>query len=419
MGGVKMLRKLTVSAAIVVGLAALPQIAFAETKLTFASWQLEEPGNSDWWKAAIAAFEKENPDIIVEQNYIPFADYLTQLTVRFASNRPPAVIQISEQNYGAYAAQGWLADLDDRIKGTDIDTDWASPQKVLTWDGKTRGVLISNSANMLFYNEKLLKDAGVAPPKNWEEFKVDVAKLTDAKNGIFGLSAVTTEHPTAVEDLHRYTMWAGTSLVKDGKYNLTSSEVIAALDVYRQIVGKNAPLGNNSAVARQLFVDGRTAFLIDGPWVWSWLEKAKPEMRPNLKMIRSPFNPQQLPGGITIHLADGLDQETQDAGWKFIQFVTRPEWQRQYLKITGQPSGRKSTMLTPEDIATAPQLKTISEAAADGQPLFPSDQQIRGNFSEYSSILMKAAVQLLSTQTPTADILKEAQDELEDALPLN
>lgn len=419
LGKRRMLKALIRGAAFGAALAASTLVAQAQTELDFASWQLEEPGNSDWWKAAIKAFEAENPDIRIKQNYIPFADYLTQLTIRFASNRPPAVIQISEQNYGAYASQGWLAPLDERIQGTDIATDWASAQADLKWDGETRGVLISNSALMLFYNEDLLQKAGVAAPKSWEEFKTAVAKLTDKQAGTFGLSAVTTEHPTAVEDLHRYAMWAGTSLVKDGKYNLTAPEVVAALDAYRQTVGQNAPLGNNSAVARQLFVDGRTAFLIDGPWVWSWLEKATPEMRPKLKMVRTPFEPQEAPGGITIHIAEGLDQGTADAAWKFVQFVTRPEWQRAYLKQTGQPAGRKSPVLTSDDIAAAPQLEIISAAAMASEPLFPTDQRIRGNFAEYSAILMTAALKLLSTQEPTEAVLKVAQDQLQAAIPLD
>jgi multiple sugar transport system substrate-binding protein len=398
-------------------IAALP--AQAETTLDFASWQLEEPGNADWWKAVIAAFEAENTDIKITQTYIPFADYLTQLTVRFASNRAPAVLQISEQNYAAYAAQGWLAGLDDLIKGTDIETDWAAAQKELTWDNQTRGVIVSNSSLMLFYNSKLLEEAGVAVPTSFEEYQAAVAALTNPDAGVFGLSAVTTEHPTVMEDLHRYLGYAGTAAVVDGKYNLTSPEAVAAIETYRKVVGKNAPLGNNSAVARQLFVDGKTAFLVDGPWVWSWLEKATPEMRPNLHMVRTPWDPPQAPGGITLHIAEGLDEETKAAAWKFVLFASKPEWQREYLKITGQPAGRASSVLTEEDVAQFPHLKLIADTAADGVPLFPSHQAVRANFNEYSSILRAAALKVLSTDEPVEKILADAQAELERAVPLN
>lgn len=398
---------------------AFAPMAQAETVLPFASWQFEEPGNSDWWRAVIGAFEEENPDITIEEVYIPYADYLTQMTIRFASNRPPAVIQLSEQLFGAYAAQGWLAGLDGHIEGTDIATDWASAQDNLTWDDETRGVIVSNSVMMMFYNSEVLANAGVDVPDSWEAYREAVAAITDRDAGVFGLSAVTTEHPTAVEELHRYTLWAGTALIANGAYNLTSPEVIDAIDEYRETVGNNAPLGNNSSVARQLFVDGKTGILLDGSWVWSWLERATPEMRPKLNMIKAPFDKQLVPGGLTIHIAEGLDEATEDAAWKFIQFTTRQEWQREYLKVTGQPAGRAASVLTDEDIAAAPHLAVIADAAKDGVPMFSPNQQVRANFAEYSAILMQASLRLLSTQDDTVEILTDAQEELESTIPLN
>jgi multiple sugar transport system substrate-binding protein len=414
-----MIRNLLVSAAF--GLAAMSAAspAVAQTSLSFSSWQLEEPGNSDWWRAVISAFHEENPDIGIEEVYIPYADYMTQMTVRFASNRPPAVLQISEQLFGAYAAQGWLAGLDDHIAGTDIATEWAAAQDDLTWDGETRGVLISNSALMLFYNSQILEDAGIAVPTSFEEFVAAVEAATDRDAGIFGLAAVTTEHPTAVEDFHRYARWGGTDVIVDSQYNLTSPEMQAAIETYREVVGGNAPLGNVSAVARQLFVDGRTAFLIDGPWVWSWLERATPEMRPNLHMIGTPFGESLAPGGISIHVAEGLDEETEAAAFRFIEFATRPEWQREYLIMTGQPAGRASSVLTDADNAESPHLQVISDAAAIGVPLFSAEQEVRANFNEYSAIFMEAALRTISTSDPIETILSDAQAALERAVPLD
>ena len=396
--------------------AAVP--ALAATTLSVSSWQFEEPGNAEWWAAVIDAYEEKYPDVSVEKIYVPFGDYLTQLTVRFASNRPPAVLGMSEQMFGAYAAQGWLAGLDDRIEGTDIATEWAGPQEELTWDDETRGVLLSNSVMMLFYNQKILDEAGVEVPTSWEEFKSAVAETTDRDEGVFGLAAVTTEHPTAVEELHRYTQWAGTELVKDGQYNLTSDEVVAALEEYRNTVAENAPLGNNSSIARQLFVDGRTAFLIDGPWVWSRLEQASEEMRPNLKMVAVPFERQLAPGGVTLHVAAGLEPEIEDAAWNFVDLATQLEWNRQYTILTGQPSGRGSSTLTEEQVAEAPHLGTIEQASTTGVPLFPTLEPIRANFAEYQAILMEAALRILSTDEAVADIMADTQSALERAIPL-
>lgn len=414
-----MIRKLLAAAALgAVALgSALP--AAAQTTIDFSSWQFEDPGTKDWLNEVITDFEATNPDIKINRVYVPFADYLTQMTVRFASGRPPAVVQASEGTFASFAKEGWFAGLDDRIAGTDIAADWAGAQTNLLWDDQTRGVLMANNALMLFYNEKLIADAGVAMPTNFEEFQAAVAAMTNPDAGVYGLSAVTTEHPTVMEDIHRYIAYGGATVTKDGAYNVTSPETIAAVETYRNVVGKNAPLGNNSAVARQLFVDGRTAFLIDGPWVLSFLSNATPEMRPNLKMVEIPWEPQLSPGGITYHVAAGLDPTIADAAWKFIQFTVQPEYQRRYLMVTGQPSGRASPVLTDADIVERPELAVISAAAAKGIPVFPSDQAIRAGFADYTAIMRSAALRVISTNDPVETILAEAQAELERAVPLN
>jgi len=394
--------------------------AMAEpTTVTFASWQLEEPGNSDWWKAVIAAFEKQNPDIHIEQQYVPFKDFTNQMTIRFAANRAPDILQLSQQTMPAFAAQGWLASLDPWTKGTEYEKDWSDSQKTNIWDGKTQGLLVSNSAYMLFYNEKILSAAGVSVPKDFTEFVASVPKITKPEAGVFGLAAVTTEHPTAVEDFIRFVRWSGQDIVKDGKYDLTSPGVVAAIDTYRRVVGQNAPLGNNSAIARQLFLDGKTGFLIDGPWFWSWLDKAPPDLRPSLKMIKAPFAPALAPGGITLHIAAGIDDALKDKAWSFIAFAAQPEWQRQYLLATGQPPGRAHDVLTEDDHRKYPHLRLIAEQAMSSQAVFPAVQAIQANFNEFTAIIMRAALRALSTKDDTAAILADAQAELETAIPLD
>lgn len=157
---------------------------------------------------------------------------------------------------------------------------------------------------------------------------------------------------------------------------------------------------------------------MDGPWFWSWLARATPEMRANLEMVRLPFDPQLAPGGLTLSLSDGLSPEKKAAAWKFVAFATRPEYQRSFIVTTGQPSGRVSPVLTPADEKDYPHLVTVSASARDAEALFPADQAIRANFAEFSAIIMKAALRAISTQDPVPTILAEAQAELERAIPL-
>ena len=79
----------------------------------------------------------------------------------------------------------------------------------MTWGGKTVGSLVMGGAYVLFYNEGLLADKGVALPESYEEFIAAIPKLTDKDAGIFGLSSVTSQHPTVALDIMRTLHWSG------------------------------------------------------------------------------------------------------------------------------------------------------------------------------------------------------------------
>jgi multiple sugar transport system substrate-binding protein len=392
--------------------------AHAQKTLELMSWQGEEPGFSDWWKQVIAAFNQAHPQAPVKMTSIPFKDYLDQLTIRFASNRPPPLLELPTDSLGAFASQGWLQPLDDRIKGTAIATDWSSLQRDLTWDGKTQGVLLMGYAFMMFYNQQLLDAAGItAPPATLREWEADVGRITDRDKGIFGLSAVTTEYPTLPLDFIRMIVWNGGALVKDGHYNLTDAKTVAAIEDYRRVVAGNAPLGDNSTIIRQLFTDGKSGFLIDGPWVWQLVQKAKPEVRANLRMAKAPFQPPLGGASNSIHMAAGLDRATQDAAWSFIAFLAQPEWQQKYTVLTASPAALKGAV-TPEIAKEHPELVAINEAVIGAQSTTPASQALRSNYNEFSKIIQRTAMQVLSTREPVADILKRAQAQLEQQVPL-
>jgi len=390
-------------------------VASAQTVLDFPTWQAEEPGISTWWKNLIAAYEKKYPDVKVNMQQIPFAQFVKQMTVRFAAGTPPDIVHLPARDFATFADQGWLEPLDDRLKATDIPASWPPLQSDMQWAGKTQGVLLMGYGGMLFYNEKRLKDAGVAVPKTPEEWLAAMKATTAADQGLFGLSTITAEHPNMVVEMATWVIGSGADWLKGGKYNFSDPAVVKAIDNWRQSVAY-APKGTNSATARQLFIDGKTAFLRDGPWVWGAVEKAPAEVRPQLKVAGLPFPVE--PGGASnsIHIAAKADAKKKEAVWNFILLAASPEWQRAY-GLTGSPAPRKNA-LTAADLAAHPHLKTINDEAARAQNLFPSVPAVRAGYNDFATQVTKAAMRMISTQDPTPRVLADLQRELERAVPL-
>jgi multiple sugar transport system substrate-binding protein len=390
-------------------------LAHAQTTLDFPTWQAEEPGISTWWKELIGAYEKRYPDVKVNLQQVPFAQFVKQMTVRFAAGSPPDIVHLPSRDFASFADQGWLEPLDDRLKSTDIPANWPPLQSEMQWNGKAQGVLLMGYGGVLFYNEQKLKEANLAVPRTADEWLAAMKATTDAGKGQFGLSTITAEHPNMVVEMASWVVGSGADWLKGGKYNFTDPAVVKAVDQWRQSIAY-APKGTNSATARQLFVDGKVTFLRDGPWVWGALAKSPAEVKPNLKIAPLPF--QVTPGGASnsLHIAAKADAKKKEAAWNFIQMAASPEWQNRYA-LTGSPAPRKGA-LKPADLAANPHLKVINDEAAKARNLFPEVQKVRAEYNDFATLVTKAAMKMISTQEPTPKVMAELQAELERNVPL-
>ncbi len=98
----------------------LAPVAHAQTTLDFPTWQAEEPGVSTWWKDLITAYEAKYPGVKVNLQQVPFAQFVKQMTVRFAAGTPPDIVHLPSRDFASFADQGWLEPLDERLRSTDI-----------------------------------------------------------------------------------------------------------------------------------------------------------------------------------------------------------------------------------------------------------------------------------------------------------
>jgi multiple sugar transport system substrate-binding protein len=411
----KLARIIAVLATILALGLAVPASAQGVT-LDFPSWQAEEPGFAEWWKGLIGEYEARHPGVKVKLYSIPFANYVNQLTVRFAGQNPPDIVHLPSRNFASFASQQWLEPIDDLLKASDIASKWSKMQTEMSWNGKTYGVLLLPYGNLLYYNEKLLQDAGAKVPTTPAEWLDAMARTTNRDKGQFGLVTTTAEHPNMFIDAATWVLGEKQDWLKGNKYNFTDPGVVAAMDQFRKSL-TYAPPGTNSASARQLFIDGKAAFLRDGPWVWATLQKAKPETRPLLKMAQLPFP--VITGGASnsLHIPATLEVQKKKLVWEFIALAASPAWQEKYVQLTGSPAGRIG-VIGPEQAKKDPHLGAITLAAEKAENLFPMQPALRENYNEFATLFSRAVVRMQSSSQPTDAILANLQKELTAAIPL-
>lgn len=152
--------------------------------LSYVYWG--SPAEDAAIKDALAGFEEANPGITVKPMYLPGdldgSTYNAKMKTLAASNSLPDVGYFRPEEFGNYAEKDFFLKLDDLIERDGMKESYI-PQTWLKIKGNTYGAYTAAECQVMWYNKKVLKDAGIPlPPTDyengwtWDEF-VDYLKV--------------------------------------------------------------------------------------------------------------------------------------------------------------------------------------------------------------------------------------------------
>jgi len=231
----------------------------------------------------LAAFKKAHPAITVNYEFVSFDNLNSVLDARITNKTGnPDVYWADEPRVPALAARGYAADLTTILQGQigDLQT---SGIAACTYNGKLWALPIADSTQLLYYNKDLLKKAGLAAPSadpqnpiTWEQLAADAlkAKKTGALYGMF------FGQFDRYYQLEALPVGLGGSPGGSGKANLvpdiTSPAWVKAFEWYGSIFASGAaPRGITSEQTDPLFVSGKAAYEVEGPWLLPTLNSSK------------------------------------------------------------------------------------------------------------------------------------------------
>lgn len=225
-------------------------------------------------KPVIAAFEKAHPNIKVTYEADPFNDFNSILGTQLTQKQKSIdVFDVDMPRTAAYQARGWLTDISSVFPGIKSQVD-AGSFNAATVDGKLYAMPYQTSTNILYYNKKLLKNAGVALPSadpkkrlTWEQVTAD-AKKAKAAGAKYGIVFDQIDRYYQLEPLSTS---AGGGPGGSGKRNLTPDITndgwVKAMTWYSSLFKEGlSPRGVTAAETPDLFASGQVAFYPGGPW---------------------------------------------------------------------------------------------------------------------------------------------------------
>src|SRR3546814_722442 len=285
--------------------------------------------------ALVKGFEAENPGSRVRVTALPNNGAHEKLLTGFAGDSLPDMAQMGNTWVPEFEALGALVPLDARIAATpSIDPKdyfegvWASN----LIDGHLYGVPWYVDTRLLFYRRDILKRAGFdAPPVTWAEWRRQMVAI----KALVGPGRYAAYFPlNEYEPLQVLGLQAPEPMVTaDGHGNFESAGFERALGFYLDTIRSGlAPAWTSTQVANvwDEFDRGRFAFYITGPWQIGEFRRRLPPDRQHIWATA----PMPGPDGPGVSTAGGSSlvifrrTEEQDAAWRLIAFLSRPQHQR-------------------------------------------------------------------------------------------
>lgn len=151
-------------------LGATPVLAETNLKLVEV---ITSPARTETLKTTVAAFEASNPDVKVEIISLPWGQAFEKLATMVAGGNAPDVVEMPDTWMGLYGGSGQLVNLESNLAswdGTSQLTDKTLAMGRLV-DGNAYQIPYGFYLRAMFYNKKLLAEAGVdGPPKTMADF---------------------------------------------------------------------------------------------------------------------------------------------------------------------------------------------------------------------------------------------------------
>lgn len=397
-------RKLLAATAAAMALAVAGPAAAQTKTLKFVSWQKDERGVGDWWGEVIKEFERTHPGVKIEWTKVERGAYADTMTTLFAGGQPPEIVHLASFEFQKFADNGWLENLGPWIEKSKLDLKGWSGQEKCTWQKETVCIMMLYFGYIMAYNEEILAKEGLSVPKNYAEFLAAARKTTKDTNGDNILDQFGTGHETKggggqyLSEMLNYVLDAKANWTDaDGKITINTPEMIEGLSRWKTIVKENlTPRDLSAGEVRQLFVDGKIAMKIDGPWLYPLMEKAKPETRSKLKLAMVPFSPPVGGSSNVLAMPSEIADETKELVWDFIMIATSDKFQSLFATLASStpPSPRADISDAKKAVPHFDLLVEAQRAAASaGVDRIPTGLELP--FNEFAKMVMEEAQRMI------------------------
>lgn len=406
-------RDLTIALMTTIFIVGTASCALAQVKLNALFMSQAAYSEADV-KAMTAEFEKTNPDITVELEFVPYeALHDKIIAAKGAGDRGYDVALFDVVWPAEFAKRGFILDVTDRISSDLNDQIFDGAWTTVTYKGRKYGMPWILDTKYVFYNKEMLKKAGFdTPPTTWEELAKQAAVIKDKGIVKYPLVWSWSQSEAMICDYTTLAAANGGTFFENGKPSFNKGGSLAAVEYMVDTLKKG--LTNPSSReyleedVRRVFSNGEAAFAMN----WTYMYNLAND--PKESKVAGKVGVIPAPGVTGISKASGVNgsmglgipsnSDNPDEAWKYISFLTSKAVQNRYASLS-LPIWKASYT----EPAVVEGQETLVNAAKQSiavmypRPLVPS-------YTELSNILQRYIHEaLLEKSTPSKALDAAAQ----------
>ncbi|KIY21798.1 ABC transporter substrate-binding protein [Mesobacillus subterraneus] len=280
-------------------------------------------------------FEKENPDIDVKVQAIPWDQAHDKLLTAVASKQGPDVVQMGTSWIPEFASANALMDLTEytnQYPELAADNFFEGSVETTKYDDKVVGVPWYVDTRVLYYRTDLLEEVGYKEaPKTWDELRDAAKKLNDRGDDKYGISIDTNEQSLSFM-LARQN---GSKLIEGNKAYFNEPEFVEAVEYMNSFFKDgSAPVDLGLDIIQAFKGEGILPMFISGPWMVKLINDQAPEIEGKWATAVLPAKDTNtsILGGSDLSVFQYT--KNKEEALKFLAYMSKPETQIKWLELT-------------------------------------------------------------------------------------
>jgi len=271
----------------------------------------------------------------IEAESTSWPDLLPKYTTTFAAESDAFdIAMIGETHAGIIGEAGWYVPLNDLIAPEDLEDVIPSYTGMFTWEGDLIAMPYMGMPYMLFYNSKVLSEAGLEVAETWEELANQSKQLQDAGAVDYGITWPLLSGDDMSSETWGVVMMSlgGQWFDENGNPAFNSEIGLEAMELIIDSIYKNKWASPSSVEVEKLeslknLLNGRDAYNVNWSFMFPMaLDPEQSAIADYAKMAPIPSVPEAKHsswiGGAALGINPFISDERKEAALEYVKFIT-------------------------------------------------------------------------------------------------